>query len=116
MGFYKTTLIIAIIHLIIFLAILGVVMSNKSQTQMLFPNEISKCPDFYQFDGTSCMVNSGIYAFPNNSSCQTFNLSAAKYLPKGTGSASGLCAKKNDATTCNITWDGITNNSNICKD
>ncbi len=114
MGFYKTTIIIAIIHLIIFLAILGVVMSNKSQTQMLFPNEISKCPDFYQFDGANCNVNTGIYNVTND--CRTFNLSNTKYLPKGTGSTSGLCAKKNDAINCKITWDGITNNSNICKD
>jgi hypothetical protein len=114
MGFYKTTIIVAIIHLIIFLAILGVVMSNKSHTQMLFPNEVSKCPDFYEFDGKNCNVNTGIYNVTDD--CKTFDLSLDKYLQSGTGSSSGLCEKKNDAITCKISWDGITNNSNICKD
>ncbi len=118
MGFYKTTIIVAIVHLIIFLAILGVVMSNKSKTAMLFPNEISKCPDFYEFDGANneCKANTGIYTFSSGSTCTTFDLANASYLPSGTGSDSGLCAKKKDAITCKISWDGITNNSNICTD
>ena len=29
--------------------------------------------------------------------------------------ADGLCNKKKWAKTCELTWDGITNNKSICK-
>lgn len=114
MGFYKTSIIVAIIHLIIFLAILGVVMSNMKNTKNIFPNEIPVCPDFYTYDGSSnCLANTHIYTF-SSTSCNTFNLNKDSYKNPGIGSTSGLCSKKTDAQNCNVSWDGITNNSDIC--
>jgi hypothetical protein len=114
MGFYKTTIIVAIIHLIVFLAILGVIMSNMKSNKNIFPNEISMCPDFYIYDGSSCQANTNIYTFPMNSSCSKFDLNQQTYKNPGIDLSSGLCNKKNDAIDCNLSWDGITNNSDIC--
>lgn len=115
MGFYKTTIIVAIIHLIIFLAILGVIMSNMKTNKNIFPNEIPTCPDFYTYDGSNCNANTNIYTF-STTSCNIFNLNKSSYKNSGTGSTSGLCAKKKDADTCGVSWDGITNNTDICQD
>jgi hypothetical protein len=113
MGFYKTTIIVAIIHLIIFLAILGVVMSN-SYTEKIFPNQIQTCPDFYTFDGSYCNSNPNIYSFTSSANCQSIDMTNEDFKVKGTGENSGLCAKKTRAQECKISWDGITNNSDIC--
>ncbi len=113
MGFYKLTIIIAIIHLILFLAILGVIMSY-SRTEQIYPGQISTCPDFYTFDGSFCNANRNIYTFSSDSNCDSLDMTLNTYKPPGTDAHSGLCAKKNKAQECKISWDGITNNSDIC--
>jgi hypothetical protein len=113
MGFYKLTIIVAIVHLIIFLAILGVVMTN-SYTEKIYPSQLSSCPDFYTFDGSYCNSNPNIFSFNNTNSCNRINITATEFNVKGTDENSGLCAKKIKAQECKINWDGITNNSDIC--
>jgi hypothetical protein len=116
MGFYKLTIIIAIIHLIIFLAILGVIMSN-SYSEKIYPNQLPTCPDFYTFDGSFCNADTNIYSFGSTSvGCSSINMNVSSFKPDGTNSTSGLCAKKTKANECKVSWDGITNNSDICKD
>jgi hypothetical protein len=117
MGFYKTTIIVAIVHLIIFLAILGVLMSQAYSTKT-FVTTPPTCPDYYIFDGLNCNINDNIYnssSMTNNCSRLT-NVNMAPFIASGTDSTSGLCQKKRWATDCEISWDGITNNSDICKD
>lgn len=113
MGFYKLTIIIAIIHLIIFLAILGVIMSY-SYTDKIYPSQTPTCPDFYTFDGSFCNANPNIYTFSSSSACNSIDMTDSVYKIPGTNENSGLCAKKNKAQECKISWDGITNNSDIC--
>jgi hypothetical protein len=114
MGFYKLTIIIAIIHLIIFLSVLGVIMA-RSNGEKVYPNQLASCPDYYTFDGSFCNANPNVYSFSStHSSCSQINITDNRYKVTGTDINSGLCAKKTIAQECKVSWDGITNNSDIC--
>lgn len=113
MGFYKSLLIGTIVSLIIVLAIMGVIMSQSTKTQS-FPAEIGMCPDYYTImSDNSCKINSSIYS-TTNADCMNKNFSDTSFNVGGTGSLSGLCSKKNWANNCKVSWDGITNNAEIC--
>jgi hypothetical protein len=113
MGFYKSLLIGTIVSLIITLAIMGVILGNSAKNQS-FPSEYGMCPDYYTIDSqNTCKINSNIYSNVTVD-CMNKNFDDAKYNVGGTGPISGLCEKKKWANTCGVSWDGITNNSNIC--
>lgn len=113
MGFYKSLLIGTIVSLIIVLAIMGVILGNSAANQV-FPPEFSMCPDYYTIDSQNvCKINSNIYSNVN-ADCMNKNFNDSKYNTGGTGPLSGLCEKKKWANTCGVSWDGITNNSDIC--
>ena len=46
--------------------------------------------------------------------CVSENFDKVIYNNSGTGTESGLCKKKTWANKCKVTWDGITNNSQLC--
>ena len=113
MDFYTTVFIAFIILLIVTLAIVSTILSNMNKKQK-FPSNISTCPDYYSLNEQGiCLQNDAIF---NNSSneCRMFSPEKAKYNVKGTGSESGMCKKKQWANTCGVSWDGITNDMNIC--
>jgi hypothetical protein len=112
MDFYKSILILAALSLIIILSIFGVILSNMSKSQV-YPANISTCPDYYSLVSDSCVTNGVIF---NNKdlNCQKNDFKNHIYKSEGKGVNSGLCAKKQWATKCGVSWDGITNNSNIC--
>lgn len=112
MSYYKTISLIALVILIICLAIIGTAMASSKD--VLYPPYISDCPDFYvkQSDG-KCKDVKGI-AGTNNTDCTSEDFSADDYNMPGMGKSSGLCAKKKWATSCQVNWDGITNNSLVC--
>jgi hypothetical protein len=113
MGFYKQVIFIAIIVLIVSLAFIGSILS-RSSSDFQFPPNIAKCPDFYtKISDTECESTKNTY-FESEPRCHTLDLSHEKYLRKGTGPNSGACEKKKLADECGITWDGITNNADIC--
>jgi hypothetical protein len=113
MGFYKSLLIGTVVSLIIVLAIMGVILGNSAKN-MSFPAEFPMCPDYYTIDSNNvCKINSNIYS-ATNSDCINKNFNENRYKIGGTGPLSGLCAKKQWAQTCGVSWDGITNNSEIC--
>ena len=112
MDFYKSILILASLSLIIILTIFGVILSNMSKKQV-YPANVSTCPDYYSLVSGSCVTNGVIF---NNKdlNCQKNNFENYIYKSEGKGVNSGLCAKKQWAIKCGVSWDGITNNSNIC--
>ena len=113
MGFYKQVITIAIVILIVSLAVIGTILVTSSDNSV-FPPTISACPDFYKkLDSGECEAMKEVYD-PNVPDCETIDFSDDKYLEPGTGPNSGACAKKEKANECKITWDGITNNSDIC--
>ena len=113
MGFYKQVIFIAIVILIISLAFIGTILATSSDNSV-FPPVISACPDFYRkLDTGECKALKQIYD-PNQPDCETIDFTADEYMEKGSGPNSGACMKKEKAQQCQITWDGLTNNSDIC--
>lgn len=112
MNFYKLVLSIAIIILIIFLVLIAVAIQTSSN-ESIFPPHISLCPDYYIYNS-----NTSTCEDPNNtdtdSSCNSENFNDEKYMVPGMGPESGICEKKKWANICNVNWDGITNNENVC--
>ena len=113
MDFYTTVFIAFIVLLVIALAIVSILLSNMSKKQK-FPSNISVCPDYYSLNERGfCLQNSNIFNNPSNA-CKILNPEEPKYKVKGTGSESGMCKKKQWGNTCGVSWDGITNDMNIC--
>lgn len=123
LPYQRNVLIVAVVVLIVILTTLGVLMSStsKGNNKSIYPSEISECPDYYTMDLSSsdistnvvCKVATNIYDM-NTTNCQTVDFSASQYKIPGMGPTSGICNKKNWAIGCGVTWDGITNNSNVC--
>lgn len=112
LNFQKTIALIAFLLLIIIYIIYIISLKyNKSSSSNSFPEIIADCPDYWNAN-----VENGINVCNNiknlgkmeDTSCPTtmnFNI-----FPFNT--AKGNCYKADWANKCNLTWDGITNNSN----
>lgn len=94
-----------------------------SDKNVLYPPVTQICPDLYHQnpnDISYCMLNdnlstlfagaTGLHSYMN---CSSLFLDTS-YNVVGTGPSSGGCLKKTWANTCNIQWDGITNNDSMC--
>jgi len=112
MDFYTSLFIGTIVFLIIVLCIVGYLMSLSKKKQT-YPPSIADCPDYYSLDTTGlCKIGSTIKA--NKPTCNMEDFKNDKYKKEGTDFSSGLCAKKMWANGCEVSWDGITNNDDIC--
>ena len=118
MDFYTSLFVGTIVFLIIMLCIVGYFMSLSKKKQT-YPPSIADCPDYYSLDSTGlCKIGSNIKA--SNISCNVEDFKLDKYkkgasdLSSGSDFTSGLCAKKMWANKCEVSWDGITNNDEIC--
>ena len=112
MDFYTGLLLGTVITVILTLALVGYCMylaKGKSQ----YPPSIADCPDNYIMD-TSGNCNAPSSLLNSDSDCLLQNFSNAPYLEGGTNFDSGNCKKKLWADKCNVNWDGITNNGDIC--
>lgn len=110
MTFQKIVLIIATIMLIFMMLVFGYALHNNKQKEKYPPVE-GQCPDYWtverESDGTSMCVNDKNLGEPN---CQKkMNFQQGAFL-----GPQGKCNKKKWATTCKVTWDGITNAAGIC--
>ena len=113
MNFYKQVIVVAIVILIISLSLIGTVLS-QSKSDVRFPPNISECPDFYKkISDTECESTKNMY-LSSELQCQLLDFQDLKYTRAGTGPNSGACEKKKVSLECGITWDGITNNSDVC--
>jgi len=101
MGFYQNTIIAFAVQLVILLIIMAVIISNKNNSQE-FPATLSGCPDFYSLNESgNCTTEANIYS-NKKPQCTRLN-------PKGMS----LDEKRNWASDCGVSWDGITNSSSI---
>jgi hypothetical protein len=111
MIFYKNVFISTILSVILLLGIVVVVMYYTNNKQ-IYPPILSRCPDFYNLNDNNLCVNSGVWN--ETSGCDYMDFSGNEYNVQGVGPTSGLCKKKEWASGCKVTWDGITNNYSIC--
>lgn len=118
MNFQKIVLTVAVVLLIIFLMMVGY-MLYKQKYNAEFPPTVSDCPDYWlDVSGNDASGNEIVSPYCYN----------VKNLGSGTcekkmdfstsfwSSSDGLCKKQKWANSCNLTWDGVTNNNNACSD
>lgn len=114
MNFYKTVCIVALVILVVSLAFIGSALAGSSKN-MMFPPNISKCPDNYEIvydeygDFGTCKNDANTI-----SECDEEKFDDDVYNMPGIGATSGACAKKKWAKNCKVDWDGLTNNNIIC--
>ena len=104
MTFQTTVIVIAEVILAISIIIIGINLYRQRATAA-YPPIISDCPDYWEINGTKCKLS-------NNSltpGCPETDF--GKPIYKGT---KGLCEKQKWAKVCKVTWDGITNNNDLC--
>jgi hypothetical protein len=103
--FQKTVTTIAIIILIISLCFIGI-MLYRAKFNSVYPPSIANCPDYWDVSGNFCVNSMAL----GNSQC---NVPMDFTQPNYSGS-SGPCNKYTWAKSCNLTWDGITDNAELC--
>ncbi len=111
--FQNIVMIVAVVLLIISLLILAVVMWNNRFAK-LYPPVLPGCPDYWAPEpGTESSPSTchNVYNLGNGSTgCKSFSHSGVNY---GNPTSTSNCAALDYARKCNITWDGITNNSSV---
>jgi hypothetical protein len=108
-SFQNIVMITATIILIITLCFIGLALYNQKY-KADFPPIIANCPDYWidlSGNGGDCRRDSR-----NTTGTCTDSMDFTK--PQWTGQGTGQCAKYKWAKSCNLTWDGITNNADIC--
>ena len=120
-SFQNIVMTTASIILIICLIFIGIGLYRKKY-KADYPPIIANCPDYWQdssenwrdssgnTNGSKCVNPLGLgKAGACNNRTTVMDFTTGQW----TGS-SGLCNKSKWAKECNLTWDGITNNSEIC--
>jgi len=105
MLFQNLVIIIATILLIISLCIIGFGLYRQKYNS-IYPPVIPNCPDYWDVSGNFCINDKEL----GNRNCKE-PMDFTK--PQWSGN-NGLCAKYNWSKRCNIAWDGISNNHDIC--
>ena len=130
MNFQQIVLTIAIILFIIMLVFIGSVLYNE-QYGKEYPPVISDCPDYWV--DKSITVDTDKDGDSSSDDPSDENTAVGKcYNVKNLGNVScdkvmdfttdfwqgstGDCRKYKWAKGCDLTWDGITNNTTICDD
>jgi len=113
--FQKTILFIALVILIICLLFIGVMLYN-GKYNVSFPPVVGQCPDYWESELNDkgveiCKKSEGMAIGINSEVCN----GPMDFSVKDYEGATGACAKYEWAKGCQLTWDGITNNLNICK-
>ena len=112
MHFQKIVLIIAIVLLIIMLVVIGVTLS-KSRTENNWPPIVGECPDYWvdmSGNGEACFNSNslGRCNIPGDKNNNTMNFNQSPFIGND-----GDCSKYRWATSCGVTWDGITSGVKI---
>lgn len=115
-DFKKTLMTVAITLLIVVLIILGIMMS-RAASEASWPPQVGECPDYWQESGingpdgeTELIQCNNVQNLGNPNCKRTMNFNGNMW--KGDD---GDCRKKTWAKGCDLTWDGITNNSKVCN-
>jgi hypothetical protein len=107
----KTIFISTIVVLVATLSLVLYILS-VTKKKYIYPPHVNHCPDYYQKNSFGdCYDKHNVFHTIDNV-CYSENF--AKYNISGTGLESGLCKKKQWANQCKVSWDGITNNSELC--
>jgi hypothetical protein len=109
--FQSIVMSISVVLLIICLIFIGVLL-YKNKYSKKFPPIIANCPDYWldqsdKNNGSKCFNAQNL---GNGQCAKTMDFSKSAW-----NGPDGLCAKSKWAKSCDLTWDGIDNNSDVCK-
>ena len=111
MNFQKIVLMIAIILLILALIVFGSMLYTDKK---VYPPVQAQCPDYWI--DMSGGIGTGGYCI-NTKNLGKGSCSSKMNFNTGLWSGDdGLCNKQKWANSCDLTWDGVTNNPNACGD
>ena len=102
---------IALLVLILTLVIIGVIMYRSKNKFVAEDIVIGECPDYWvtkEENGINYCVNKKNLG--KDTCLRKMKFSVAPWT-----STDGTCRKSNWAKSCDLTWDGITNNPNACN-
>ncbi len=120
-NFQKIVLMVAIVIFIIMLIFIGSVL-YKGKYSSTFPPVVSECPDYW-IDKQTSVTNPSASSDEIAGSQTCYNIknlgkSSCSKTMDFTGDqwdgSTGDCRKYKWATGCDLTWDGITNNPDVC--
>ena len=112
MNFQKSVMMVAIVLLVICLIMIGIAMYNNHYSTD-FPPIVADCPDYWIERPSETPDQSICYNVKNlgRSECEkTKDFSGSLW----TGNE-GTCNKFRWATSCDLTWDGVTNKTDPCN-
>ena len=110
-NFQRIVMTVAIVILIICLIAIGIAMYNSKYSKV-YPPVVADCR-YYWLDlgdvgGADCV---NVKNLGSDNCNKTMNFTTDVW----TGD-DGLCYKSKWAKACDLTWDGVTNNTNACAD
>ena len=129
-AFYKITIVVMIVFLILILTVIGILMAKKSNV-LVYPPVVNQCPDYWTYDGSFCVVPDSpdqINAFPIVKADAT--KATTPGIKKRTDAITkkdiytidfndsgwqGTCSQKLWANKNNIVWDGVSNYNSCSK-
>ena len=103
-SFQKTIIYVGLVLLIITLLVIFMMLYYSSSNQE-FPPIISKCPDFFIINNDGLCENKANLG----------NGSSWDRHPIETSTKQQLCTYRNTLNQKGLTWDGITNNPDVCN-
>ena len=107
MNFQKIVLVIASLLLIISLTFIGYTLYYHKFNKK-FPPVIAECPDFWKASKKGICENPR--GLGNNNCRGAMNFNQNRFQGHD-----GNCNKAKWANHCGVSWSGITNDPNICK-
>lgn len=105
-SFQKITIGVAIIILIICLIFIGYSL-YKSTYKSAWPPVEADCPDYWIDKDSDCI---NVKELGSDSCPREMNFNSSFW-----SGDDGLCRKYQWAKGCDLTWDGVTNNRQACK-
>ena len=103
-AFQKTVLTVATVILIIYLCFIGIIL-YRQKNNYTYPPVIANCPDYWDISGNLCRNSLNL----GKSTCSnTMDFTTAQW-----SGSNNLSKKYKWAKTCNLTWDGITDNADL---
>ena len=116
MSFQEIVLIVSTVILCLTLLMIGVLMYNRKYGDK-FPPVEATCPDYWELtktmNGLTNEEETTCKNVLNLGTCQ--NESSMNFNGSKWSGTEGLCNKQKWARRCDLSWDGITNNAQACK-
>lgn len=107
--FEKSVIFVATVLLIVLLAAVGI-MAYSAKYGDEYPPVQSECPDYWTVNSEGKCVNEKNLGTCTDSTQHEMDFTTSEW----TGN-DGLTNKCKWARDCNITWDGVTNNTSACN-